>query len=116
MASRTWHHDRHQLLWAVRLQERIENGDEIACAAWQAACEARSERGRERRHRNREDKPHVRVVDPARGEIIVRAGSNFDAIEAAAEEWGCDWLELRDARVWRLEPENEANHDISGGH
>lgn len=41
----------------------------------------------------------VRVIHPARGEIVVPGASRFAAILCAAEAWGCDWLEIMDATV-----------------
>ena len=42
---------------------------------------------------------NVRVTHPARGEIVVPGASPFAAILCAAEAWGCDWMEIREARV-----------------
>lgn len=45
----------------------------------------------------------ARVVHPVRGEIIVPAASPFAAILCASEAWGCDFLEIHDAKVWHIE-------------
>ena len=42
---------------------------------------------------------NVRVSHPAFGEIVVPGASPFGAIKCAAEMWGCDWMEIIDARV-----------------
>lgn len=42
----------------------------------------------------------ARVVHPARGSVVVPHSSNLAAILNAAEAWGCDWTEIRDAKVW----------------
>lgn len=50
--------------------------------------------------RNRMSFPsRVRVIHPTWGEIVVPGASLFAAILCAAELWGCDWLEIMDARV-----------------
>ena len=36
---------------------------------------------------------------------VVPHGSNFAALLNAAEVWGCDWTEIRDAEVWRADKE-----------
>ena len=36
---------------------------------------------------------------------MVPHGSNFAALLNAAEVWGCDWTEIRDAEVWRTDKE-----------
>lgn len=46
----------------------------------------------------------ARVVHPSRGTIVVPCGSTYAALLCAAEVWGCDWLDIRDAKVWRAEP------------
>lgn len=45
----------------------------------------------------------ARVVHPERGSVVVPHSSNLAAIMNAAEVWGCDWTELKDAQVWRAE-------------
>ena len=42
----------------------------------------------------------ARVEHPAHGSVVVPHASNLAAILNAAEVWGCDWTELRDAKVW----------------
>ena len=39
------------------------------------------------------------------GTVVVPHGSNFAALLNAAEVWGCDWTEIRDAEVWRADKE-----------
>ena len=46
-----------------------------------------------------------KVVHPAHGSVVVPHASNLAAILNAAEVWGCDWTELRDAEVWRADKE-----------
>lgn len=41
-----------------------------------------------------------RVVHPAHGSVVVPHASNLAAVMNAAEVWGCDWTEIRDAKVW----------------
>ena len=43
----------------------------------------------------------ARVVSRKYGTVVVPHGSNFAALLNAAEVWGCDWTEIRDAEVWR---------------
>ena len=42
----------------------------------------------------------ARVVHPHHGSVVVPHHSNYSALLNAAEVWGCDWLEIRDAQVW----------------
>lgn len=44
-------------------------------------------------------KGRVRVTHPDHGSVVVPNSSNFVALLNAAEVWGCDWLELRDAVI-----------------
>ena len=46
----------------------------------------------------------ARVVHPVYGTVVVPHASNLAAIMNAAEVWRCDWMELKDARVWAAEP------------
>lgn len=39
------------------------------------------------------------VIHKARGAVIVPAASGFAALLCAAEVWGCDWTEIRDAKT-----------------
>lgn len=39
----------------------------------------------------------ARVVSREYGTVVVPHGSNFAALLNAAEVWGCDWTEIRDA-------------------
>lgn len=50
----------------------------------------------------------ARVSHPAHGTVVVPHGSNLSALLCAAEIWGCDWLEIRDAEVWAAEPSEAA--------
>lgn len=47
----------------------------------------------------------ARVVSREYGTVVVPHGSNFAALLNAAEVWGCDWTEIRDAEVWRADKE-----------
>ena len=47
----------------------------------------------------------ARVVSRKYGTVVVPHGSNFAALLNAAEVWGCDWTEIRDAEVWRADKE-----------
>lgn len=63
------------------------------------------QRAREREREQRwSAKARARVVHPKYGQVIVPHHSNFAAVLNAAEYWGCDWLEVLDAEVWRAEP------------
>ena len=42
----------------------------------------------------------ARVVSRKYGTVVVPHGSNFAALLNAAEVWGCDWTEIRDAEVY----------------
>jgi hypothetical protein len=42
----------------------------------------------------------ARVEHPAHGSVVVPHRSNFSAVLNAAEVWGCDWIEIIDAKVW----------------
>ena len=46
------------------------------------------------------------VVHPERGAVVVPHSSNLTALLNAAEYWGCDWLEIRDAEVRIAKPED----------
>lgn len=48
----------------------------------------------------------ARVEHPKRGTVVVPHSSNLAALMNAAEYWGCDWTEIRDAKVWKAEPED----------
>lgn len=45
------------------------------------------------------------VTHPERGAVIVPCRSNFAALLCAAEVWGCDWMEIRNATI-RAKDEN----------
>lgn len=49
----------------------------------------------------------ARVVSRKYGTVVVPHGSNFAALLNAAEVWGCDWTEIRDAEVWRTDKEEK---------
>lgn len=49
-------------------------------------------------------KGRSRVTHPSHGSVVVPHGSNFAALLNAADVWGCDWLEIRGAKVWAAEP------------
>lgn len=49
-------------------------------------------------------KGRSRVVHPKYGAVVVPHSSNFTALLNAAEYWGCDWTEIRDAEVWAAGP------------
>ena len=46
----------------------------------------------------------ARVIHPAHGTVVVPHSSNYAAILNAAEVWGCDWVTILDAEVWRAAP------------
>ena len=50
----------------------------------------------------------ARVVSRKYGTVVVPHGSNFAALLNAAEVWGCDWTEIRDAEVWAVEKDERA--------
>ena len=45
-----------------------------------------------------------RVEHPKYGAVVVPHSSNLAALMNAAEYWGCDWLEIRDAKVLAAAP------------
>jgi len=58
----------------------------------------------ERSRRERwEPKSLARVTHPAHGSVVVPHRSNLAAILNAAEVWGCDWMEIKDATVYVAE-------------
>lgn len=42
----------------------------------------------------------ARVVHPRFGAVVVPHSSNLSALMNAAEVWGCDWMDISDAKVW----------------
>ena len=59
----------------------------------------------ERSRRERWDsKSLARVTHPDHGSVVVPHRSNLSAILNAAEVWGCDWMEIKDAAVYVAEP------------
>ena len=46
----------------------------------------------------------ARVIHPDYGMVVVPHRSNLAALMNAAEVWGCDWVTVTDAEVWRAEP------------
>lgn len=46
----------------------------------------------------------AKVSHPAHGAVVVPHNSNLSALLCAAEVWGCNWLEIKDAEVWAAEP------------
>ena len=50
------------------------------------------------------DPGRSRVVHPKYGSVVVPHSSNLTALLNAAEYWGCDWLEIRDAEVLATKP------------
>lgn len=49
-------------------------------------------------------KTKARVTHPDHGSVVVPHSSNLSALLNAAEVWGCDWLEIRDATVCYTDP------------
>lgn len=68
---------------------------------------AREERWRVR-GRAREEcwrvRGRARVVHPKYGAVVVPHRSNYSALLNAAEYWGCEWTDIRDAEVWAVPP------------
>lgn len=58
-------------------------------------------RSREERWRVR---GRARVVHPKYGAVVVPHRSNYAALLNAAEYWGCEWTDIRDAEVWAVPP------------
>lgn len=56
-------------------------------------------RAREERWRVR---GRARVVHPKYGAVVVPHRSNYSALLNAAEYWGCEWTDIRDAEVWAV--------------
>ncbi len=48
-------------------------------------------------------KGRAKVTHPEHGSVVVPHSSNFAALLNAADVWGCDWLEIRDAKVWGVD-------------
>lgn len=48
------------------------------------------------------------VVSKKYGAVVVPCRSKLTALMNAAEVWGCDWTELRDAEVWAVEKDERA--------
>lgn len=46
----------------------------------------------------------ARVVHPKYGAVVVPHRSNYSALLNAAEYWGCEWTDIRDAEVWAVPP------------
>ena len=44
----------------------------------------------------------ARVVHPKYGAVVVPHRSNYAALLNAAEYWGCEWTDIRDAEVWAV--------------
>lgn len=53
----------------------------------------------------------ARVVHPSYGSVVVPHHSNLAALLCAAETWGCDWLTIRGAQVWRLREGEEYTNE-----
>lgn len=51
-----------------------------------------------------EFKTLAKVIHPMRGTVVVPHRSNLAALLNAAEVWGCDWTEIRDAKVMVADP------------
>lgn len=83
--------------------ERLGRGvTREADRAYHAAAKERSRRERWRAG------GCARVVSQKYGIVVVPHGSNFAALLNAAEVWGCDWTEIRDAEVWAVEKDERA--------
>ena len=58
--------------------------------------------------RAREERWRVRgralVVHPKYVAVVVPHRSNYSALLNAAEYWGCEWTDIRDAEVWAVPP------------
>lgn len=65
----------------------------------------------EAERRAREDrwnaKGTARVEHQKYGSVIVPHSSNFAAVRNAAEFWGCDWLEVIGAKVWKADAKDK---------
>ncbi|MEG2177120.1 MAG: hypothetical protein RRY97_09625 [Oscillibacter sp.] len=53
-------------------------------------------------------KGKARVSHPLRGEIVVPCASKFAALLCAAEVWRCNWIDIKDAEVWRAGETDQA--------
>ena len=42
------------------------------------------------------------VGHPKYGAVVVPHRSNYSALLNAAEYWGCEWTDIRDAEVWAV--------------
>ena len=43
-------------------------------------------------------------MHPKYGAVVVPHRSNYAALLNAAEYWGCEWTDIRDAEVWAVPP------------
>lgn len=76
---------------------RRERDEDVFCDSYQkSARRAREERWRVR--------GRARVVHPKYGAVVVPHRSNYSALLNAAEYWGCEWTDIRDAEVWAVPP------------
>lgn len=83
------------------LGKRVER--DINQAHW-SGPEAKARADERSRETRWSAKSASRVEHPAYGSVVVPHHSNFSAILNAAEFWGCDWLEILDAKVWAVGP------------
>lgn len=94
-------------IWrAVREENRLRREERIQLE--RDKPRRRTEQAERVRALRWEAKGLARVTDPARGTVVVPCASKLGAIMCAAEVWGCDWLELSGAQVWRAEPGDTA--------
>ena len=117
--------DKDRLLWEADGEAVVINAVRKACSGWAKEWERavwnalegvdlhKEEAARkyetsvtERARRERwQARGCARVVSRKYGTVVVPHGSNFAALLNAAEVWGCDWTEIRDAEVWRADKE-----------
>lgn len=80
--------------------KRMERDLNRVASRWDSHASAQ-----ERSRRERWSAPgKARVVHPTRGTVVVPCRSPFAAMLCAAEVWRCNWMEIRDAKVWRADP------------
>ena len=57
---------------------------------------------RRARHQRSRVRGRPRVEQPKYGAVVVPHRSNYSALLNAAEYWGCEWTDIRDAEVWAV--------------
>lgn len=104
--------NRRHIRWALHVMDEMERGNKAVRAAVASENERRAALGKERRRAARKGKPRMLVQDDEGRTFIVRAGSCFDAIVAVEDEYGVDWMGLRNARVTLLRDDTDGERAV----